>query len=103
MSETTFPVYVGWIYGDPEDRATKRLGVKGEMIWRASSNPGSVTVAAPTKRGIFEHCECTGEVLDWLEKEYLAFYRGSFTETDERAYRKYRRQFEEATDGQDTD
>ena len=97
MSETIFPIYMGWIYGDPEDRATlENLGVEGEMIWRAHDNSGSLTVAARTKLGIFEHCECSLETLDRLEKEYPAFWRGSFTETDERAHCKYRRQFEKA-------
>lgn len=89
----SFLVYIGWIYGDSEDRAIlKRLGVKGEMIWSERTFANHATVGR--KRGIIEHCECTEKILDRLEQEYTAFCRDSFTKTDEREYRKYRRQFE---------
>jgi len=91
-----FPIYIGWIYGDPEDRETlKGLGVKGHMLWRASNNSGSLTVGASLKRGIFTHCECAVETLDRLEKMYPVFCRDSFTRTDKKAYREYCRQFKE--------
>lgn len=85
LTQLVFPIYIGWIYGNSDDRTIlEKLGVKGEMIW-----------SSRTTKGIFAHCECTKGILGRLEKSYPAFWRGSFTKTDERAYREYRHQFEE--------
>ena len=85
-------LHVGWIYGNENDRlGLERLGVRGAMVWRLSNNRKSLTLPARKKSGVFEHCECTSEVLAILAANYPAFYRGSFSRFKDKAdYKKYR-------------
>jgi len=71
----TDPLWIGWLYGNEEDREfLQSLGVKGLMVYRAGDNLRSCTIAAREKGGIFEHCWADDETLARLREEYPAFF-----------------------------
>jgi hypothetical protein len=67
VTETLDALWVGWLFGDEEDReALEALGVEGPMLWRPSDNSGE-------KGGVFEHCWVRPEAYDILVEGWPAF------------------------------
>jgi hypothetical protein len=80
MVEQKSVKFVGWIYGNPDDRDILiELGVTGEMIYHASDNSNVLTIGAHKKSGYFSHCIITKEVAITLKANYPTFQPRTFT------------------------